>query len=60
MILEDYGNFRSKDPKAIVDLQCVLRGVAGSYGTFLSYKHPFFKGVNILQANLKFNSKTIG
>lgn len=58
-IIEDYGNFRSKDSQATVDLQSVLKKVPGSYGVILSETHSIFKGVNILKANEKFQSKGI-
>jgi hypothetical protein len=31
----------------------------GSQGPMLAANHPFFRGVNILEANLKFQSKKI-
>jgi hypothetical protein len=31
----------------------------GSQGPMLAKNHPFFRGVNILEANLKFHSKKI-
>ncbi len=58
-IFEDYQLNRARDPKAITNLQQELRGLVGSYGTTLAKNHPFFRGVNILEANLKFQSKKI-
>ncbi len=58
-ILEDYSQFRSKDSKAASDLQNELRGIPGSHGSTLAQNHPFFKGVNILDSNKKFQSKKI-
>jgi hypothetical protein len=58
-ILEDYAQFRVKDKKAASDLQSELRGIPGPYGGPLSQNHSYFKGVNILQANEKFQSKKI-
>jgi hypothetical protein len=50
-ILDDYAQFRIKDPKAASDLQNELGGIPGPHGATLSQKHSYFKGVNILLAN---------
>ncbi len=53
-ILNDYEKNRSRDPKAVLNLQQELRGLSESYGVTLAKEHPFFKGVNVLEMNKKF------
>jgi hypothetical protein len=44
----------------VVNLKSTLEHASGSYGGTLTQNHIYFKGVNIRDANQKFQSKKIG
>ena len=49
----------AKDPNAPIRLRQTLRDLPGSQGSTLVQNHPYFKGVNILEANKKFQTKKV-
>ena len=49
----------AKDKNAAIKLRQILREIPGSQGSTLVQSHPYFRGVNILEANKKFQTKKV-